>query len=416
MKERTTQTLQPSYMKDFRCIGGDCEHNCCAPGWRIAVDQRSYERYLRVKDGELGALLAASIERNPAEQLKPQYYASIRLNEKGLCPFLNDRMMCRLQAEMGEKYLCNVCYTYPRVTNRVDGVLERGLSLSCPEAARQALRTEGYMEFDEGLEEETGRDIIALAFRTDERITASRPQQLFWTIRHFTVGLLQNRDYAVWERMMILGLCLEKIQGQLDQNARLSEITQTLEEYGARARSRGYVGAMKDIPLKLAMKMTLVSKLFAKRLGMGGADALFGEAFCSLVAHFQNADADEGERFSAAYLQARERSYKPFMACHEHMLEHFMVNHVFLSAFPYTQDATLFQAYMQAAILFSIVNTMMIGLCMDGRELTEEMLLEVVHSVSFTIVHHPAYLADMARDMSAKGQDNMAYMAMLIAN
>lgn len=104
------------------------------------------------------------------------------------------------------------------------------------------------------------------------------------------------------------------------------------------------------------------------------------------------------------------------MSGHEHMLEHFMVNHLFRTAFPLSYTTSFFPLYMQAAVLFSILNTLLVGLCLQGRKLTEELLIEVVHSVSYSVLHHPTYLTDSVKEMCAKGQDTMAHMAALIAD
>jgi len=36
--------LQPEYMKNFHCIGSDCEGNCCI-GWRVDLDKKTYLKY-----------------------------------------------------------------------------------------------------------------------------------------------------------------------------------------------------------------------------------------------------------------------------------------------------------------------------------------------------------------------------------
>ena len=42
----------PSYLKNFKCIGGACEDTCCA-GWSIEVDEGTYKKYKKVKNSSL---------------------------------------------------------------------------------------------------------------------------------------------------------------------------------------------------------------------------------------------------------------------------------------------------------------------------------------------------------------------------
>ena len=42
----------PSYLKNFKCIGGACEDTCCA-GWSIEVDEGTYKKYKKVKNSSI---------------------------------------------------------------------------------------------------------------------------------------------------------------------------------------------------------------------------------------------------------------------------------------------------------------------------------------------------------------------------
>ena len=55
---------------------------------------------------------------------------------EGRCPMWRDDGLCRIQAELGEEALCKTCREFPRLTHDYGDFLERGLELSCPEAAR----------------------------------------------------------------------------------------------------------------------------------------------------------------------------------------------------------------------------------------------------------------------------------------
>jgi len=54
----------------------------------------------------------------------------------GRCPMWREDSLCRIQAELGEAALCKTCREFPRLTHDYGDFIERGLELSCPEAAR----------------------------------------------------------------------------------------------------------------------------------------------------------------------------------------------------------------------------------------------------------------------------------------
>ncbi len=52
MKDTTRPILIPEYMKEFQCIGSECEDTCCA-GWRVSVDKDTFMKYRQVENPDL---------------------------------------------------------------------------------------------------------------------------------------------------------------------------------------------------------------------------------------------------------------------------------------------------------------------------------------------------------------------------
>ena len=53
----------PSYFKDFKCIGGECEDSCCI-GWDIDVDQKTYEDYMNCENIDFNELFRNNMHIN----------------------------------------------------------------------------------------------------------------------------------------------------------------------------------------------------------------------------------------------------------------------------------------------------------------------------------------------------------------
>jgi lysine-N-methylase len=134
MSEKQRLLLVPQYMNQFSCIGSACEDSCCV-GWRVSIDQPTYKKYNRVQDRDMKPLLDKNVTRVRSNG-STENYAKIKMDNKNCCSFLTEDKLCSVQLRLGEDYLSNVCSTYPRVSNRVNGVLEKSATMSCPEAAR----------------------------------------------------------------------------------------------------------------------------------------------------------------------------------------------------------------------------------------------------------------------------------------
>ncbi len=137
-------TLQ--YAQSFRCIGSACEDTCCH-GWRVPIDEATYERYQALPPGPLSALIRENVApASESERAKnPSIFAIIRMNAENSCPMLSEDRLCRIQSEYGETLLSHTCATYPRIVHADTRGSITALTLSCPEAARLVLLHPGLM-------------------------------------------------------------------------------------------------------------------------------------------------------------------------------------------------------------------------------------------------------------------------------
>lgn len=117
---------KPAYFDSFRCIAEKCPDSCCKE-WEVQVDEHS-AAYYRSLPGELGDRLRQVLRTEDGE--------TVMTIQEGRCPMWRDDGLCRIQAELGETALCKTCREFPRLTHDYGDFVERGLELSCPEAAR----------------------------------------------------------------------------------------------------------------------------------------------------------------------------------------------------------------------------------------------------------------------------------------
>lgn len=117
----------PAYFETFSCIADRCPDSCCKE-WEVLVDEKTAETY-RSMDGQLGQ----DLRRYLYQDEEGDTY--LRITD-GRCPMWRTDGLCRIQAERGHDALCQTCREFPRLTHDYGDFVERGLELSCPEAAR----------------------------------------------------------------------------------------------------------------------------------------------------------------------------------------------------------------------------------------------------------------------------------------
>lgn len=123
------EVTKPRYYDAFQCLAGACPDSCCKE-WDVDVDDASAARY-RALPGALGERLR--------QVLTDTEYGVQMAAENHRCPMWRADGLCRIQAELGEEALCQVCRMFPRLRHDYGDFVELGLELSCPEAARLIL-------------------------------------------------------------------------------------------------------------------------------------------------------------------------------------------------------------------------------------------------------------------------------------
>ena len=184
----------PSYYKQFRCIAGACPDSCCHQ-WQVQVDAASAEKY-RALPGPLGDALRGAMVTQDAD--------TVLENVKDRCPMWRTDGLCRIQAEMGEGWLCDVCRDFPRLRQDYGDFVELGLEMSCPEAARIMLTCHGWNLEKEPLPHGEPGDY-------DPEI-----MDILRRSRGYALGLMGMTGYTVPERLAILLMYGYQIQGEID--------------------------------------------------------------------------------------------------------------------------------------------------------------------------------------------------------
>jgi len=415
-----TTMVRPGYSERFACIGPACEDTCCV-GWSVHFDQASWEKYQTMPAGPLRSLIESSVERLPqdAPGRPPEAFARVKMDPEKACPILNEQKLCQIQVEHGEEFLSRTCAIYPRIVHKIDGVEEKALSLSCPEAARLVLLTPNLLaaHTDGGEQMPWPEEAPGLA--------GARVPLLgyFWPIREFVLWLLANRGYPLWQRLFLLGIFVRR----LDALAR-GEVNRTFGELLGDFKAAVDVGSLRasmetiqpDLPLQLEMVLRLAS-LQLPRSFVGERFQQVARAFAAGVGNGPGATmASLAERYAGAH----ERFYAPFFAVRPHILENLLINAVFRMLFPFGHAAGKLHAepdmareFALLATQFALIKGLLIGVAgFCGGGFTEEQVVFTVQAASKHFEHHPQFLEEAHAVLVSCELDNVRGLTMLVRN
>lgn len=405
------EVLIPTYMKSFTCIGSACEDSCCI-GWGVTLDKKTYKNYKSLRHPVLSNKLNKSMKRVKNETGNVDNYAHFIMDSKGRCPMLEESGLCGIQAELGEQSLSPTCTTYPRAINKVGKIFEMSAKLSCPEIARLALlNSEGiefeHMEYDmnSGWGHRNNLDTSKL----------DNGEYLFWDLRVFTIEIIQNRNLYLSDRMIFLGLFLNKLQSLLNEQ-QYERVPALIEEYKNKLNSPSFISSLSHIQINIELQLQLALNLIEERNNSGGTVPRYNECYSEMLSGF---DFDiEGQvdlnKLKKKYMVNHNDFYKPFMNNYGYMIENYLVNYIFENLFPNTSNGDVFNQFMRISVLYTMLRIHLVGISGFYKDLNPDLAIKVIQSFVRVVEHNQSYLNSITELLQQNGLDSMAHITTLL--
>lgn len=412
---RQTTIVVAEYGERFRCIGPACEDSCCV-GWSVPVDLETLSRYRGLPPSPLRVLMDSEIAPTGAgsREALPSVAAKMRLRAGQECPFLGDDRLCRIQAELGEEWLCRTCAQFPRSLHRIDEIEERPLTLACPEAARLVLLNPRLLGSEAG-----GRTLSWEDSPTDHLPLRT----YFWPIREFAVSLIRNRSYLLWQRLFLLGIFCRRLAA-IDQGRDPRSFPAFLREFSS-AIAAGKLGpAMESIRPNPALQLELVLGLIPLR-GHGGPAGVNLElclhAFAEAIGHRPGVSSASQ---ALAYSRAWQDFYEPFFLAHPDLLENYLLNEIFRTVFPFgpalfTPDAPIDfeKSFALLVIPFALIKGLLIGgTGFFGKRFSADHVVATIQTASRHFQHSERFAENALSLLAGRGLNNASGLTALLRN
>jgi len=421
-----TRSLAPRHFAGFRCLGAECEDTCC-DGWAVSVDRPTYEKYRQHPDPQWRASFEKLITINAETARTDHDYARIQL-ATSTCPFLSENL-CSIHKNLGEEYLSVTCASFPRVWNVVDDVLERSLDLGCPEAARRALLDPEPMPFQQetldGLSYSSARISVidtAGAHRPD------KPYRHFHIVRGFVFWILQHRAFPLWKRLSLLGLFCDKLQ-QLATAGGEAHIPELVQQYREAISAGLFEDLLSQLHARPPIRVETVLELIVARITSDFTNRRFLASYKEFMDGVRWDSNSTMEQICARYQEAYSSYCAPFLSRHGYILEHYLVNSVGRSLFPFgPQESTyklrdqniersIHEAFLLLAVHFSIIETLLGGIAGFHREaFGVAQVIQVIYTFSRTFEHSLTFPRRVFHLLHEKGLNNPEGVAALVMN
>lgn len=365
MKE-THSFLMPDYFPDFSCKMGGCRAACCV-GWPISISMQNYFHLLGM---DCPQSLRDQIDcgLHIYDHPTPERYACLEPRYNGECHLRLSDGRCRLHAQMGEEVLPDICRLYPRGIRIEDGLYECSCANSCEAVLEMLYAKQEPITFS--------RKAMTIQLPPiSVRSTIFETLGLEQKIRLHLIRIIQNRDNPLPQRILCLGLILDKMDRILADRDKpgldhLLAETPPIQQIKYPDISCTHL----QFGLHIAEKMM---ELLDER---SQSVRRFGE---SALAYFRNGENElEQYQYANHHFEERFPNWEIFF-------EHMLVNHMFFSQFPFQdRPESMHSEYVALCALYALLRFLALGwlACQDSPE----ALIDVM-AATFRLVDHTEF-------------------------
>ena len=392
---RTLPALLPRYVTRFSCIGPACEDTCCS-GWTVSLDKKTFTAYRASKHPELSKTFSTSLRRQDSQQGDLNYGKVDSHGKDDRCPMMQDGL-CSVQIHLNESYLSNTCFSYPRISANFSGQVQQALQLSCPEAARQALLAPDAFDFIEG--SITERPDAIQQVDTDD----GTPPHLVHDVRIFCLQLMRTEGMELWERLALLGVFCERLA-----TTSADGITALLDEFAHLVNSGAVLDALRDLQPNHPAQALVFATLWSSKESPGRTERQ--REVIGMVARNLGADDDSGvahidalvARYTAGVLRLPQA-----LEAAPHLLEHFVLNEMFMHLFPFDQSNP-YDCYLELVSRYGLLRMMLAAQCAAGGALPDsEALVKTVQVFCRRFRHDPNFSPKVNQALKNSGWDTL---------
>ncbi|MBT9830394.1 flagellin lysine-N-methylase [Clostridium baratii] len=400
--EKLIRKKYPKYLKEFKCIGGECEDSCCI-GWDIDIDKITFRQYYKVKDQEMKKMFQKNVHNNEYCQAPDVDYGKVKLKKDKRCPFLDECNYCIIQSKLGEEYLSNVCTSFPRILNKIDGYYEMSLDVSCPEAARILLLKEEGIEFEEN-EETLGKHIISSEIDTKSKEFKNLPIKYFKEIRDLSIKIIKNRKFDLNRRLYILGEFINELEEELKYN--YENVLKFIKEYD--------INSVKDSYEKDDFSYLLQVDFFKKTMKylniLNEVDSLSFKNYTKEVMTGFNFEDDNISKYANIYIEAFEEYSKEYMIKNSFIFENYLVNFIYNYMFPFSENQSVFDGYIMLLMRYSFIRFYLVGKYIVNKNESKGEIVRFIQVFSKSIGHHRNYLVNLLKYIKEKEFNNIEFV------
>lgn len=372
----------------------------CCRGWTISIDKKTHGKYISSTQTEISRLAKENLI--PLHKGKNNY-SSVKLNEEGNCPFIDEDKLCLIHRELGESALSHTCSTYPRGSTRYEEETRHIMTLSCPEVVRLVLFDPDAMLLQE-------EESLRAVYKTNLIGRRQSMAEVDRVIHLFAWNIIRSPSRNVEENLMALAqfiLCLQHVDFDLHNN--LNQVEDYYEMLIADLRNGHPLLKTTNIGRSNAMKYLALSVMGSTVARFSARDEtiLSGHrAIANYLDFTHHHDPLELDKKFDALTQQWHSLCEDSCLSEPHVLRNYLLYKLYSSYFPGNSRATILRQFYRIVLDFFYLK-IFLSVKASQEEINPNTLMKTIAGFSEKTMHNSSINArlDHAIDKINGGDD-----------
>ena len=416
------QAIQPKYLSQFKCLGGDCPDTCCS-GWTIDVDKAHFKALKKAAASEESVKhLVENLKRY--DDATPKRYGTVRLQKDGACPGFSAERDCNIQRALGHQMLPEICQVYPRYYIALGSDTELHGTMSCPEVARLCLLDPQAFEMNQTeLPIPAGKPIPHnRGFHTIPSKAAHPVRRNFYAIRDFLVFSTESRRVPFYDRLLLATAIVGQLaQLPVDIEDSMAETDRKVEYMLLQSKLELLQGQPAEVHTPepadskaVLAQLSMLARMTDERLKMGGGGGAFHQKLMLVFGglHF---DANNMEHVAVRYVAARDHYFAKVLQENPHLFENLLKNLIYSDCLPTGKNGDIAKEWGDALIAVGLVRAYLIGLAAHFQhQFSMVHCVGMIQSFYRVIQHNQKFYDNLREKLNELGVNSLAtYMLLL---
>src|SRR5579859_4435074 len=160
-----------------------------------------------------------------------------------------------------------------------------------------------------------------------------KPYRHFHQVRRLVVSLLQNRQYPLASRLVILAHLCDKLN-EMAATHNQDGVLEIVQKYKEAIDQGLFNDILSQSRAQPATQLEIVLELLVSRITSDYTPRRFLECYAEFMHGIDLSTSSAMADVAARYAEAYRHYYSPFMTQHEAIMERFLVSYVYKTLFP----------------------------------------------------------------------------------